>query len=259
MITLLFPMSFVRWLGYGFLNKPFPFNSPGNCFGMNSVYIGPFRQRFSFSKCFNKPATSSVSGLLFPGRPKAIIGLVVSVIVSTFKAVLGRRAVAHVFKKRFKAVAPSIANLNAPTAVMAENLAIGVQAPLSHAGPNAVDRCASHAVRSGAVSGPGARSITSAGLAIATSKRFSAYRFFIAAIALAKPHGAPLSAAEIVLNALDNDQSPKSLACDIDKSAHHAVPSFRGGYDRGARNTTVPFIAHISRYFHLPRLMEAAL
>src|ERR1700674_1542412 len=98
------------------------------------------------------PPRPPVRGLLFRGRPTAIAGLIVPIVVDAVDRML-IRARPHVGKEAFKAgqatltAAPAGTDRDAATAVVGEMIAVPIGAASHHAAPRDIFRAAGHSVR----------------------------------------------------------------------------------------------------------------
>lgn len=96
---------------------------------------GCFGHRHAFAHEVYNPSRAGVSLLIGLARPMAIFGRVWAVIVATLKG-CSDRALAHVLKKRVKALAPSIANDDPSASVSMKVGSAWVMAAPLHVRPN---------------------------------------------------------------------------------------------------------------------------
>lgn len=87
---------------------------------------------------------SSVSHLLFASFPTAIIGFIISVIVSAANRVPSRWSAPHVLKEGLKAFSPFPADRNAARPIVLIFVVIGVVAPKFKLGPSLIFRRSCH-------------------------------------------------------------------------------------------------------------------
>ena len=103
----------------------------------------PFAQRASFASVSDKPSVPRVVRLLPLRRPPNVSGLIVSVVVNAINAVLGRRFLPNVFKKRREAANPLRVYTNTSSAVVLVRLVVWVQAAVFKVFPGSIFRRAS--------------------------------------------------------------------------------------------------------------------
>lgn len=99
----------------------------------------PFGNTLGFAAPFNQAVDPLIVGLLTPGSPAAVSGLVVPVIINAVDT-MPRRPLPHVFKKRLKTIAPAVTNLNAACSVIPVVFAGSVFTSLNNAAPYIVHR-----------------------------------------------------------------------------------------------------------------------
>lgn len=131
-------------------------------------------------------ATAPIICLPDVRRPLAIARFVIAIVVNSFDSMFVRRALAHIGKKVQKRLAPSIAYRNAPTAVIGKMFISGVVAAASHIAPHQEFWGVSSPVDSSSFAGRLAAK-TAAGPRPSVFQTFYGNRFFLAAVAAAKP------------------------------------------------------------------------
>ena len=168
-------------------------------------------------------ALSPMSRLLFPGAPLAIARFVVAVIVDAIEGE-PERPLAHVREKSFERVAPTIADGDAATAVIAPVLMPGVKAALLHRIPTAIG-WRGGAVRRMAMrqSGKILAAKTSAACRMVRQQRNASNECFGSAIA---PAG-PISVISVAVRKVLHNQSTDATACNIDGCGHRGSSNER--------------------------------
>ena len=149
---------------------------------------------------------AAVSALLNSGRPSAIAGLIVAIVVDAVNGMLGRRARRHVIQKRFK-VFPSLADLDAAPAIARIAISVWVPAPLDHAKPNWMKRMARQAMRLQLFF-----SETTTRFCVTRAQSLCERCAFCTAIAATKP----MQEFPVTAHSLDGDQAPKSLTGQVE-------------------------------------------
>ena len=87
---------------------------------------------------------SPIVVLLLAGRPLAVVGFVVALVVDPIQA-LSLGSVAHILVEVLE-LSPPLANSNPPTTVIMVVFVLRILAPLQHSYPRLIDRRAFHAV-----------------------------------------------------------------------------------------------------------------
>lgn len=102
----------------------------------NAAPLSGVCQRHAFPLICDEPIGAFVSGLPRPSRPSTVLGRVVAIVIDAVDCQT-RRAWAHVREEVFKPV-PSLADLDAATAVDPKVAVVGVTAPSQHRAPKIV-------------------------------------------------------------------------------------------------------------------------
>jgi hypothetical protein len=159
------------------------------------------------------PISSLVSIRLLWGGPLAVSRRVILIVIYPIKKP-PRRRLPHVFPKRFKAVTPSIADRDPPSAVIFELAAIGIETPAFHRRPASVKRTGHSAgcVAVGAILPAGTNAAT--GGRGSPLKIVSQDKDIFSAVTPAPPNGVAAFGVRII----HDDKSPKTPAGKIDAS-----------------------------------------
>jgi hypothetical protein len=104
------------------------------------------RPKFGEPRVDVKSMRSTVLCLLTPGRPTAILRLVVAIVVPAIKRMLWSWSLAHVSKKA-AVVEPPLANRNAPAAIVFVRWITRLAASATHCFPNFIFRHVGSAMR----------------------------------------------------------------------------------------------------------------
>ena len=120
----------------GFFQGP-PTRKPlHKCNVVDTQLSGPFRERLGPTKGCQPTCVSTVTALLTLGGPLTILRGIVAVIVNALNGMRRRGSGAHVRVKIIKALHPTFAHGDAPTAVIFVLLVLLVSASFAHVCPN---------------------------------------------------------------------------------------------------------------------------
>ena len=104
----------------------------------DSRFARPFAHRHGPSIERQQSIFPRIVALLFSCSPSAITGLVVSIVVDSFKRVHWRRTLPHVGKEVVEGFQPAVANRDSTATVVFERLAFWSQAAALHSKPDGV-------------------------------------------------------------------------------------------------------------------------
>lgn len=135
-------------------------------------------------------AIAAIVPLLKAGRPSAIAGLIMSVVVDAINGVLARRSVPHVCKESVERISPSGAHSNTAPAVVWIASRTGYEASRLHTGPHSVSHRVSQPVRR-VLHGRDDGAIATATLRLSKSQIAAFSSRLVAAFAYALPITAP--------------------------------------------------------------------
>lgn len=108
-----------------------------NCSRTRKLAISKQRTNMLSRSCLT--VFSGVCSLFFPSRPAAVSRFVVSIVVDAVERVAIRRFRSHI-RKKVRKCTPTIANRDAPTAVILPVPRAGIGASLNHSIPSTVFR-----------------------------------------------------------------------------------------------------------------------
>lgn len=111
------------------------FKALSYCWLFDAGSFGPLRQREGLAVMGHEMIISPVILLFFLSRPTAIARFVITAVLSAINGVLGSRSFAHVSKKVFKRVKPTLADGNTASAVVVETIVLRAGASANHAVP----------------------------------------------------------------------------------------------------------------------------
>lgn len=135
------------WSCQGTLNGPAETTNSTRDNGKGkSCFLCPCRNALSFTLKGKQMIRPAISLLFASCRPATVAGFVVALVVFAFDGIAISRWFAHVFQERFKRIVPSLAYLNAATAVAGIFGVFLVIAALNHLYPDPVERRASLSV-----------------------------------------------------------------------------------------------------------------
>jgi len=168
-------------------------------------------------------AFSSIIVLLHPRRPATIVWFVIAIVVNAIKRE-ARRLFAHVRKEIFKAVAPTVANLDAATAVIFKLFNPWIVASRFHVGPSA--ECGTVSKSVGNTLFPSSFPLKAAARLRVTATQITCTDgYFNSASTAALPvNDDNTSRSAIAMGNTKNGQTTVLLACDIVEFGHRAAP-----------------------------------
>lgn len=207
------------------LHAPAMLQTPSQGSLLNACFFGPGDKRHGSSRECQQMVPPRISTLLSWRSPSAVLARVGTVVVDAINAVLRRGARPHVGIEVLKGL-PPLADGDAATAVPRKFTIPGIQAPLPHAGPDAVF---------GNLHGEPVRSCPISGLlvfpastrhSVSGSQVVAAYRSVSATITAAQPSDPPVLSALRIFS--EYAQTAKAGADGDDMLNGHPEPPTRG-------------------------------
>lgn len=180
-------MRDLQGLRQGSLDRPTSFNPKKDSDLRDRYFLGPFRNRQTFTLKLKNVVAATVICLCHRSSPPAIIGRIPLVVINAIYRIFWPWFWPHVMHELFKAISPSVTNCYAAAAIVFVSGDIRIFTAVYDGCPYSILWRVRHAVRSIALNRPIARQTTTT-FASALLQRPSANYAFVAAITKAKPH-----------------------------------------------------------------------
>lgn len=208
--------------GQRFLDRPsMTIKALTNSCRWNAGALYPFSNSQGFTVQGELPTAACVSALLFRGSPSAVTRLIVAVIVNAVKLVFERWLKSHIGQEVFKAVDPTVTNLDTPPAPLFKARDIRCQAALLHTLPCNVLRAI------GLLMCVVVYTVIRRTAAIASHAGYKGVSHFeqdVAAVTPALPIDRRRTTLRTPFKFIQHCQRSVSLACSIDEVPHLSPP-----------------------------------